>query len=334
MSQKILIAIIIVVILLGGGLYWLGQKQPQKYTGPVEKITLATIPEEISALIWIAQDQGYFADNGLDVTIKEYDTGIGTVKALFAGEVDIATTVEFVVVNLSFDRDDITILGSISQSDINNVVARKDRGIAQPSDLKGKKIGLKFGSSSQFWIARLLTFNNISLDEVELVDVHPPNMSDAISNGEVDAVVTWQPHALNAEKALGKNAVSWSVQSGQDLYWVLMSLRELTQTRPVAIERLMKAFVQAEQFVKKNEGVAKGIIARNRGIEISYLDIMWPKYNFALNLPQELLLAMEDEARWNIANKRTDKTEVPNYLNVIYLDGLEAAKPGAVTIIR
>ncbi len=43
---------------------------------------------------------------------------------------------------------------------------------------------------------------------------------------------------------------------------------------------------------------------------------------------------MDDEARWSIANNLTDKTVVPNYLDYIYLDGLEALKPEAVTIIR
>jgi NitT/TauT family transport system substrate-binding protein len=53
-----------------------------------------------------------------------------------------------------------------------------------------------------------------------------------------------------------------------------------------------------------------------------------------VTLPQALIIAMEDEARWRIENKLTDKTTVPNYLNFLYLDGLEAVSPEAVTVIR
>jgi NitT/TauT family transport system substrate-binding protein len=43
---------------------------------------------------------------------------------------------------------------------------------------------------------------------------------------------------------------------------------------------------------------------------------------------------MEDEARWMIENKLTAETEVPDFLDYIYVDGLEAVRPYAVHIIR
>ena len=55
---------------------------------------------------------------------------------------------------------------------------------------------------------------------------------------------------------------------------------------------------------------------------------------FVVSLPQALIIAMEDEARWRIENKLTDKTTVPNYLDFIYTDALEAVNPEAVTVIR
>ena len=61
---------------------------------------------------------------------------------------------------------------------------------------------------------------------------------------------------------------------------------------------------------------------------------MWPKNDFTTSLPQSLIVAMDDEARWRIANGLTFKIVVPNYLDYIYLDGLETLKPKAVTIIR
>ncbi len=43
---------------------------------------------------------------------------------------------------------------------------------------------------------------------------------------------------------------------------------------------------------------------------------------------------MEDEARWAMKEGLTDKKEVPNYLDFIFMDALELVKPEAVTIIR
>jgi NitT/TauT family transport system substrate-binding protein len=42
---------------------------------------------------------------------------------------------------------------------------------------------------------------------------------------------------------------------------------------------------------------------------------------------------MEDEARWMINNNLTAENQVPNFLDYIYMDGLETVKPGAVNMI-
>ncbi len=90
-AQKILIAIAIIAVI---GISVGGCSQPtEKYTGPVEKISVGATTQELSTLIWIAEAKGYFEENGLDATVKAYDTGIETKNALLAGEVDVADTV-------------------------------------------------------------------------------------------------------------------------------------------------------------------------------------------------------------------------------------------------
>jgi len=53
-----------------------------------------------------------------------------------------------------------------------------------------------------------------------------------------------------------------------------------------------------------------------------------------LMLDQTILVSLEDEARWAMKERLTDKKEVPNYLDFIYVDALEQVKPETVTIIR
>ncbi len=65
-AQKVLIGITITAVVgisVGGC-----QEQPEKYTGPVEKITVAA--GKAGVLVFIAEDQGFFEKNGLDVKIK------------------------------------------------------------------------------------------------------------------------------------------------------------------------------------------------------------------------------------------------------------------------
>ncbi len=91
-----------------------------------------------------------------------------------AGEVDVADTVDFVITGLGLEGIDIKVLASIDTAIIDYIIARRDRGISSLSDLKDKKIGIKRGSSAEYYLGRTLILNGLSLEDVELVAVHPP----------------------------------------------------------------------------------------------------------------------------------------------------------------
>ena len=331
-AQRIFIGIAIIVVIgisVGGC-----QEQTEKYTGPVEKISIGATTQELSTLIWIAEEKGYFEENGLDATIKAYDTGIETKNALLAGEVDVADTVDFVISGLGLEGVDIKVLASINTAIIDYIIARKDKGIASLSDLKDKKIGIKRGSSAEYYLGRTLIFNNLSLQDVELIALHPPEMADAIVQGKVDATITWHPHNYHIKSSLGDNAIVWSAQGGQSVYWVIFGKDEFVQKYPEKIKRLLKALIQAEEFVKHNNLEAKEIIARRVNLDLPYIESVWSDFHFVVDLTQSMIIAMEDQARWKMENNLTDKTEVPNYLDYIYFDALEEVKPETIGIIR
>jgi NitT/TauT family transport system substrate-binding protein len=51
---------------------------------------------------------------------------------------------------------------------------------------------------------------------------------------------------------------------------------------------------------------------------LEYLELVWPDHKFTLSLDQSLVLIMEDEGRWLIANNLTNATSVPDFQNYIY----------------
>ena len=302
--------------------------------GAVEEITLAVYAGSDSALVYIAREQGFFADNGVNVTFKEYEAGKLAADALIAGDADISTSSDFAFVSNSLEMDDLRLLGTVSQTELIELVARKDRGISTPADLEGKKIGVTRKSSAEFSLGTFLTFNGLSVDDVEVVDLTPSGIVEAISKGEIDAGIARDLYVYGMKQALGANAVSWPAQSGQPFYFVLGAKEEFLTERPVAVERFLKALVQAEAFVNTHNEEAKEFIGQTFGYDHSYLDTIWPNHEFIVALPQAMLGVLEDQARWRIENGLTDATEVPNFLDFLYVDGLEVAKPAAVTIIR
>jgi len=134
------------------------------------------------------------------------------------------------------------------------------------------------------------------------------------------------------KKELGESAISW--HGGEDFYFVLLTKEDWLDKNPAAVERFIKSLVEAEDYIKDNSEEAKEFVKDRFHYESDYIDYSWPSQEFAVILEQAMLIAFEDQARWRIEHGLTDATEVPNYLDYIYIDALEEVKPEAVSIIR
>ena len=113
-------------------------KQPPKYAGPVEKIVIAN-QREHSIFNYIAREQGYFKEHGIDAEIREYESGASASADLLASKVDGAFVGEFVAVSRTFTNPELRIVAQMSQQQYVRLVARRDSGIESPADLGGKK---------------------------------------------------------------------------------------------------------------------------------------------------------------------------------------------------
>lgn len=318
----------------GGYLWHAVQKPPQPapYAGPVEKLTIGTIRSEVSALLWIADKNGYFEPRGLEVTLKVYQAGKFAVDEVLAGKIDLAACADFVFAVVTLSGSDLRCLGTIAEADIHEVIARQDRGLNRPQDLRGKKIGVTRETSGEFFLATFLNFNGIAPEEVELVNSKPYDLKEALAGGAVDAVMAWEPNVSEIKARLGDKSIAWPGQSGQKFFWLLVGADKVIKTKPQALVRLFQALGQAEDFTKKNPEAAKAMVTQRLEFDPAYINHMWPKGRFALSLDQPLLLALEDESRLLLKNRPAAGKEIPNYLNYLYIEALRQAAPDAVRI--
>lgn len=64
------------------------------------------------------------------------------------------------------------------------------------------------------------------------------------------------------------------------------------------------------------------------------VELVWSDLNFSLSLRQSLLTTLESEGRWAIERGLIQSNTLPNYLDYILLEPLEAVQANAVTVIR
>ena len=304
-------------------------------SGKLEALTLAVVPTELNALLYVAEAQKLFAANGLQVTLKEdYDSGASAAAGMLNGEADIALAAEFPIVRQVFNKKDITSVGTIAKYENTYIIWRTDSGIKTIQDLKGKKVGVTLKTISEFYLGRTLDLNAINIQQVTLIDTRAPDSEKAIAGREVDAVATWEPWVAQINQRMGKEVITMPLQSGQYAYWNLASTSGWINNHANMIQRLIKSLVQAESYITRHQSEAKAIVGKRMNFDDAYLEIIWQRYQFSLSLDQSLILAMEDEARWMIKNKLTTEKTVPNFSDYIYEDALKPVKPEAVNIIR
>ena len=298
---------------------------------PLKKITIGRVmgyPD----LALIAQNNGYFKKNGLDVTFQEYDSPSPLMKDILASNINIVSaTAEFLVVSNSFRNEPLKIIAVVSTQDKAwEVIARKDKNIHNIADLKGKKIGVQYKTVGGFLLGRFISYYGLGTD-VEINNLSRKEYTNKIAHGDIDAVTATSPFTKEIKKLLGKNSISWSAQPERSVYGVSYTTSDFIIKNPDVIKRYLRSLIEAEEFVEDHNAQAQDIMQKQLRLNSSDMDDLWPKFEFTIELPQELFIMMEDEARWMVENKLTDSTKIPNFLDDIYFTGLEAVKPEAIT---
>lgn len=325
------IAVITALVLVGSG-SWPFPNFWTTYSGTPESITIGNLPLVYSALIYVAEDQGLFAENGLNVTIRDYSTGAASIEGMESGEADISPSPESAIITEAFKKENISVIASIDKYETVYLIGRKDHGIENVSDLRGKKIGVPW-KTMEFYLGRFLDLHSIGKKGVAVVSVLPSEAEDAIADGSVDAIILPLDYVDSVKNRLGSNFIIWPAQSSQLGYSVMACRNDWATSHPESIDRLLKSLAKAEEYTINHPDFAKAIVQKKVNLSDAFMATAWPKHQFSLSLDQSLVLAMEDEARWMINNNLTAEKTIPNFRNYIYTKGLVKVKPDAVNII-
>jgi ABC-type nitrate/sulfonate/bicarbonate transport system substrate-binding protein len=334
MQKKFAITVMTVLALMSsiGSAVWPFPSSETTDSGNPDSIIIGVPTIEHSALIYIAEDQGFFAGNGLNVTTRDYTISPEAMDGLLNNMVDIASIGEYTLVDKAFKKEKIRVIGNIDKFETTYLIGRKDKGIENISDLKGKRIGLTRGTLSEFYLGRLLDLNDISFQEATLVDLPSIQYVQALANGSIDALVASKKYKDQIERLSGANVVTWPAQSNRPGF-VLMTCRDdWLANHPETINKLLRSLVQAEQYSINHPDEASAIVQKRLNYTDEYIAAVWPNHRFTLSLDQSLLIAINDEGRWMIKNNLTAEKTIPYFLDYIYTKGLEEIKPEAVNI--
>ena len=312
---------------------WLAKNSPSRVS--ILPLVIARLEVPYSGLLYIAEVRGYFKDMGLAVTTHVVPTGYDAIRAITAGDATVGTAAETPIARALDEGMAIKVVASIFNSRTNSgIVARRDKGIARIGDLKHKRIGFVFGTSTHYRLETFLVFNGVPLDQVVLVPLKASELVSAVTSGAVDAVACWNPILAEVRRRLGNEALMFSKEDFYTETNNLIVTRAGARQHGEEITRLLRALAKAEDFIQANPGKSSNILAARSGADPRSEDILFDPLDYELALSQSLVLAMEDEAHWFVRRGLVSTVHAPNVLEAIDLNYLERIKPSAISIIK
>ena len=333
--KRVAILIAFAMTLLATGTVFFACSRTDQPAAPIDQVTLAWGPPPYSALVDIALAKGFFRKQGLDVTPHFHSTGKAALDEVLAGTADYATVAGTPLTSAIMSGKEIAITATIQSSNRTNVIlARKDKGIHTPKDLKGRRIAASLGTSAEYFLDAFLATHGVARKEVEVVDLKPEEIAEALVRGVIDAASTWHPILNQGQQKLGEKGITFYAEEIYTQTFNLTATREQVRSYPARVERMLLALIEAEEFARRNPGEAQKTISNFRQADLAVLGAVWAGNTFAVTLDQPLLLALEDESQWAMKKELTSAREVPNYLRHIYFDGLKTVKPEAVRILK
>lgn len=139
------------------------------------------------APLFVAEQEGFFKEQGLDVSLLGPADPSDPPKLVAAGKADMAITYEPHFIDQVAHGLPLVRIATLIDKPLSCLVVLKNSPIHHLSDLKNKRIGYSGGSMTQLSLNAMLTSNHVNLNQVELINVHY-NLTQALLSKKVDAV--------------------------------------------------------------------------------------------------------------------------------------------------
>ncbi|EIK94621.1 taurine ABC transporter substrate-binding protein [Pseudomonas sp. M47T1] len=213
----------------------------------------------------IADKEGFYKQEGLDVDLKALGDGPVIQQALAAGELDVAYVGTPPVYQWYSRGLKSTILAKVNYGQAAVMVSDKSP-ITTLQDLKGKKLaGVKKGSGMDVLLRGYVLKDKAGLNpdqDLNIIDMPPGNMNAALERGIVDAAFSWEPFVSQAELR-GTARVLFDVNQALPQYpwYVVIALPKTLQERPDDVVKLLRAHRKAVAFLNEHPDEANRIIA-------------------------------------------------------------------------
>jgi NitT/TauT family transport system substrate-binding protein len=234
-------------------------------SGNLTRLNVATLPIAAQTDVWIAQQRGIFAKNGIDAKITQFGISGPAINAMQGGSIDVLLVIVglgMTAMQQGFDlipifQDEI---GRAKPPDSATLQVLATSNINKLADLAGKKIGVG-GLTTQNTILtkHLLQKSGVDLKSITFVETTFPSMPTALRMGQVDAVTAIDPFSTQLYSTGTGRVLAWNYVETipEQPIGVWFAKGAVAKSKPQLIEAFVRSMKEAVDYLLADEKRAR-----------------------------------------------------------------------------
>lgn len=227
-----------------------------------------------SAPLFIAEEKGYFAEEGVAVEASRLETSNQLVDGIIAGNLDAfveASAVPVLAVHLqSPGKLKIFAASAITkEAPFDALLVPSASMVSSLRDLQGKTIGVFPGTTASHLLRKYLTDQGVAVAGITFVPIPPQNHLTALAAGSVDAIHAYEPTiaiALADGRFRKLHGSVYAEMLDRNPQGVAAVSTAFLEQHPDAAKRTIRALERAMVFMRENEQESRDILAKRLGL--------------------------------------------------------------------
>jgi NitT/TauT family transport system substrate-binding protein len=229
----------------------------------------------VDGQIWTGMDRGSFDKQGLDLELRQFNTGLEVFQALIGGSLDVLSTGAVISNFPARGQGKVFLINDIEVATA-QLWVRPDQGVKSFADLKGKRIATATGTTAHVFLDKALRANKIDPKDVELVNQTMPAAVTAFISGAVPAVALWVPFNVTVrDKVPGAvklaDASAYYPQAAIIDGWAASN--DYYDANKETLAKLTKGWAEANDYFITNSGEALKSLQNGHYSQVPLADI-------------------------------------------------------------
>ncbi|HRV93500.1 MAG TPA: ABC transporter substrate-binding protein [Anaerolineae bacterium] len=222
---------------------------------------------------YIAEKEGLFEANGVDVDLIWFDGYLESMEAFVAGQLDGNTQTLNDTISFAADavNGEVVVLVNDNSAGNDKIIVTED--IQTIQDLVGKKVALEEGVVDDFLLTLALEDAELSRDDIDIVNLETGAAAAAFATGSVDGVGAFPPFWLTALEREGSHELLSSEAFPGAIPDLLVVSQTLIDERPDDVQALVNTWFDVMAFIAENPEKADELLAERAGVSLEEFEL-------------------------------------------------------------